>query len=194
MQCALWERFSTGFIITPSNPKKVKKSNVVSLAKETVFRTKKKQLPVSFFDSNDNKWFHILRSTTQSSDQEIATTQDNFDIDNELGGCTVGDTKGACLLLEDVAISRGVNQIISSIDWRVERGERWGIVGPNGAGKVGQFFLISSGNIFELLFLLVSLNKSQIIFQLLNLFTEHTPRSYNRINRYGSWFNCSGWT
>lgn len=54
---------------------------------------------------------------------------------NELGGCTIGDTRGATMLLEDVSISRGSNQIIDSIEWRVENGERWGIVGPNGAGK-----------------------------------------------------------
>ena len=47
----------------------------------------------------------------------------------------MGDTKGAALLLEEVAISRGSNQILANIHWRVERKERWGLVGPNGAGK-----------------------------------------------------------
>lgn len=88
--------------------------------------------------------FSPLWSTTteaSSTEQEVITTTKKR-ANDELGGCTVGDTKGACLLLEDVAISRGVNQIIKTVDWRIERGERWGIVGPNGAGKVGVSFCL----------------------------------------------------
>jgi len=70
--------------------------------------------------------------STTSEAPSITSTEETYD---DLGGCTVGDTRGACLLLEEISISRGVNQIIDNIDWRVERGERWGIVGPNGAGK-----------------------------------------------------------
>ncbi len=47
----------------------------------------------------------------------------------------VGDTKGAAILFEDVAISRGSNRILSNVNLRVERNNRWGIVGPNGVGK-----------------------------------------------------------
>lgn len=47
----------------------------------------------------------------------------------------MGDTKGAALYVEDVCISRGSNRIISDVNLRVERGQRWGIVGPNGVGK-----------------------------------------------------------
>jgi ATPase subunit of ABC transporter with duplicated ATPase domains len=54
---------------------------------------------------------------------------------HEKDGLVVGDTKGAVLLLEEVAISRGSNQIISNAELRIERGQRWGIVGANGAGK-----------------------------------------------------------
>ncbi len=50
-------------------------------------------------------------------------------------GITIGDTRGAALLIEDVAVSRGANRILTNINFRVERGQRWGIVGPNGAGK-----------------------------------------------------------
>lgn len=67
---------------------------------------------------------HGLYSTTTSTNE----TQENE-------GLVVGDTKGAVLLLEDVAISRGSNQIISNAGIRVERGQRWGIVGFNGSGK-----------------------------------------------------------
>ena len=72
-------------------------------------------------------------STTSEAPSEISLAEEIYD---DLGGCTIGDTRGACLLLEEISISRGVNQIIENVDWRVERGERWGIVGPNGAGKV----------------------------------------------------------
>ena len=50
-------------------------------------------------------------------------------------GIIVGDTKGATLYIKDVVISRGSNTILSDVNLRVERGERWGIVGPNGVGK-----------------------------------------------------------
>jgi ATPase subunit of ABC transporter with duplicated ATPase domains len=50
-------------------------------------------------------------------------------------GIVVGDTKGAALYIEDVCISRGSNRILSNVNLRVERGQRWGIVGPNGVGK-----------------------------------------------------------
>lgn len=51
-------------------------------------------------------------------------------------GCSVGDTKGATLLLSDLHISTGSgDQILRDINFRVESRERWGIVGPNGCGK-----------------------------------------------------------
>lgn len=50
-------------------------------------------------------------------------------------GAVVGDTKGAALVFEDIAISRGSNRILSNVNFRVERNQRWGIVGPNGVGK-----------------------------------------------------------
>ena len=53
----------------------------------------------------------------------------------EPAGPTVGDTRGATLLLEDVAISRGSAPLLQNVDLRFEPGQRWGIVGPNGAGK-----------------------------------------------------------
>jgi ATP-binding cassette, subfamily F, member 3 len=48
---------------------------------------------------------------------------------------SVGDTRGATLLLENVSISRSSTQILKDIQWSVQPRERWGIVGPNGAGK-----------------------------------------------------------
>lgn len=53
----------------------------------------------------------------------------------EAYGTTVGDTKGACLRLENVAISRGASPLLKDINWSVQPNERWGIVGVNGAGK-----------------------------------------------------------
>ena len=54
---------------------------------------------------------------------------------DEIYGTTVGDTKGAALLLDDVAISRGADPLLKNIEWSVQPNERWGIVGINGAGK-----------------------------------------------------------
>ena len=48
----------------------------------------------------------------------------------EVEGATVGDTKGAALLIENAAISRGPNRILNDVNLRVERNQRWGIVGP----------------------------------------------------------------
>jgi ABC-type transport system involved in cytochrome bd biosynthesis fused ATPase/permease subunit len=50
-------------------------------------------------------------------------------------GTTVGDTKGAALRLDGVAISRGASPLLKNINWSVQPKERWGIVGVNGAGK-----------------------------------------------------------
>jgi ABC-type molybdenum transport system ATPase subunit/photorepair protein PhrA len=51
------------------------------------------------------------------------------------GGMVVGDTKGAALVFQDIAISRGSNRVLNNVNFRVQRNQRWGIVGPNGAGK-----------------------------------------------------------
>ena len=53
----------------------------------------------------------------------------------ETYGTVVGDTKGAALRLDDVAISRGASPLLKNINWSVQPNERWGIVGVNGAGK-----------------------------------------------------------
>jgi ATP-binding cassette subfamily F protein 3 len=53
----------------------------------------------------------------------------------EVYGTIVGDTKGAALMLQDVAISRGATPLLQNIGWSVQPNERWGIVGINGAGK-----------------------------------------------------------
>lgn len=53
----------------------------------------------------------------------------------EVYGTVVGDTKGAALRLENVAISRGATPLLQKIEWSVQPYERWGIVGVNGAGK-----------------------------------------------------------
>ena len=50
-------------------------------------------------------------------------------------GYTVGDTRGAALLIESVSISRGSNPILKDVSLRIEPNQRWAIVGPNGSGK-----------------------------------------------------------
>jgi ATPase subunit of ABC transporter with duplicated ATPase domains len=50
-------------------------------------------------------------------------------------GLSRGDARGAALLLEEVAISRGSSQILRNIDWRIEPKAKWGLVGANGCGK-----------------------------------------------------------
>lgn len=46
---------------------------------------------------------------------------------DEVYGTTVGDTKGAALRLENVAISRGASPLLKNIEWNVQPKERWGI-------------------------------------------------------------------
>jgi iron complex transport system ATP-binding protein len=41
----------------------------------------------------------------------------------------------AAILMEGVSLRRGVNHLLSGIDWRAESGEQWALLGPNGAGK-----------------------------------------------------------
>jgi ABC-type molybdenum transport system ATPase subunit/photorepair protein PhrA len=48
---------------------------------------------------------------------------------------TRGDTGGAALLLENVCIGVGDADLMSEVQWKVMKGERWGLVGKNGAGK-----------------------------------------------------------
>jgi hypothetical protein len=45
----------------------------------------------------------------------------------EVYGTVVGDTKGAALMLTDVAISRGASPLLKDIEWSVQPNERWGI-------------------------------------------------------------------
>jgi len=59
--------------------------------------------------------YNVLFSTT------ISSTDVSSDTSKASVGFVVGDTKGAALLLEDVAISRGSNQILRDVNWRVER-------------------------------------------------------------------------
>lgn len=42
---------------------------------------------------------------------------------------------GPLVLMNDVTVTHGGREIISSFDWTVERGQNWKISGPNGCGK-----------------------------------------------------------
>ena len=74
-------------------------------------------------------------SLQASAVAEDATTVITSESVEEPTGPSVGDTRGATLLLENVAISRGPSPLISNVNLRIEPGQRWGIVGPNGSGK-----------------------------------------------------------
>ena len=74
-----------------------------------------------------------LYSTTQSKESSLSVPTKSVQQGGD--GVVVGDTKGAAIVFEDIAISRGSNQILSNVNFRIERNQRWGIVGPNGVGK-----------------------------------------------------------
>ena len=69
-----------------------------------------------------------LASSTTTMDSPPTDTEETF-------GTVVGDTKGAALRLDGVAIYRGASPLLREINWSVQPNERWGIVGQNGAGK-----------------------------------------------------------
>eukprot|EP00560_Eucampia_antarctica_P008067 CAMPEP_0197825904 /NCGR_PEP_ID=MMETSP1437-20131217/2934_1 /TAXON_ID=49252 ORGANISM="Eucampia antarctica, Strain CCMP1452" /NCGR_SAMPLE_ID=MMETSP1437 /ASSEMBLY_ACC=CAM_ASM_001096 /LENGTH=750 /DNA_ID=CAMNT_0043426119 /DNA_START=199 /DNA_END=2452 /DNA_ORIENTATION=+ len=48
---------------------------------------------------------------------------------------TYGDTKGAVLSLEDVQLYRSGSLLLDLKEWRLNRKERWALLGPNGCGK-----------------------------------------------------------
>ena len=82
---------------------------------------------------NINRLQRTTSSLVLSSTATDATTRA---LSSNTLGVTVGDTKGATLLLDDVVIyTNGGDQILKSVNLRVEPNERWGIVGPNGCGK-----------------------------------------------------------
>ena len=77
-----------------------------------------------FISQKGVTFLSAVKSRTRQSDTVAAAV-----------GYTVGDTKGAALMLEDISISRGSNQLLTNVNLNVQRNERWGIVGPNGVGK-----------------------------------------------------------
>ena len=73
-------------------------------------------------------------STTVEAPSQTTKTSSPPTEEQEAYGTVVGDTKGAALRLENVAITRGASPLLQNIDWSVQPNERWGIVGVNGAG------------------------------------------------------------
>lgn len=51
-----------------------------------------------------------------------------------LNHCAVYSSSGAAMEITNVCLSIGNNDIISRINWQMMPKERWGLVGPNGAG------------------------------------------------------------
>jgi len=88
------------------------------------------------FSSNHHAISRQIRNQSRLLTASIEKTVEGEIIPQEQqDSFKVGDTKGAVLTVEDVAISRGPAQILSNVNLRIENNERWGIVGPNGAGK-----------------------------------------------------------
>jgi len=74
-----------------------------------------------------------LLSTTEATAESTKTITAGTTSSNL--GLKIGDTKGATLLVTNLHVSTGSNQILKNINFRVEPKQRWAIVGPNGAGK-----------------------------------------------------------
>ena len=87
------------------------------------------------FSSNHHAISRQIRNQSRLLTASIEKTVEGEILPQEQDSFKVGDTKGAVLTVEDVAISRGPAQILSNVNLRIENNERWGIVGPNGAGK-----------------------------------------------------------
>jgi hypothetical protein len=76
--------------------------------------------------------------------QLFSATLDSPPTDSdETYGTIVGDTKGAALRLNNVAISRGASPLLKDIDWSVQPNERWGI-------GTFQFFWVISSNLLTI--------------------------------------------
>ena len=80
---------------------------------------------------------HAIRTENDMSIRMVgAAVKEGPPTDTEESyGTVVGDTKGAALRLDGVAISRGASPLLKNINWSIQPNERWGIVGVNGAGK-----------------------------------------------------------
>lgn len=97
---------------------------LLSAATTTAFSVNVRQTCASSLTSNGRQ-VRLSSTTLSSPPTEI----------EEASGTVVGDTKGAALRLENIAISRGATPLLKNINWSVQPNERWGIVGVNGAGK-----------------------------------------------------------
>lgn len=60
-----------------------------------------------------------------------------------------GDTQGAELFLDGIAVAAGATQLVSGVNWKINKGERVGIVGGNGAGKSTVLSVIAGHNLPE---------------------------------------------
>lgn len=57
-------------------------------------------------------------------------------------GVPVSTQKEAVVEMKNLTIEYNGNKIISNLDWRINRGERWALTGRNGSGKTTLFSLI----------------------------------------------------
>lgn len=51
------------------------------------------------------------------------------------GGGGGDPSKGAALLVENLSVRMGAFEILNDVNWRVEPGTKWALIGENGAGK-----------------------------------------------------------
>ena len=72
----------------------------------------------------------LLRSTYQPQSTESNTRKNDEPINP-----TIGDTEGSMIYLKDLELRTIDRTLISEVNWKINMGERVGIVGANGAGK-----------------------------------------------------------
>ncbi|MFT6576802.1 MAG: molybdate transport system ATP-binding protein [Akkermansiaceae bacterium] len=78
-----------------------------------------------------------------AGEHEEVTSNETFqhlmDLDGEVieipEGQPIGAPDGPLVQMKNVTVIHGGREIISSLDWTVERGQNWKISGPNGCGK-----------------------------------------------------------
>lgn len=114
---------SASFILAALASTQIEEANAFAFVPSSLSKAAHDQTTTKLFST-------ISPPQTKSKSKTAIRTEEQ-----ETYGTVVGDTRGAALRLEDVAISRGASPLLQNINWSVQPNERWGIVGVNGAGK-----------------------------------------------------------